>query len=212
MTVRLPATTAHHLSGSHTSAAHVLPQRKTRGRRTAAPATAAGTAPTQQAASSSSSRPPPAPPSNTNTIYLLRTTLLHSNPPIWRELLIHGGTDAGTLHRVLQLVYGWSSAHAHQFTVPAAVLGNGASARAEWRHQLAHQRLLRPALDLGTPVAALGHDGQRAEHEADEATVTLAEVLPTRDTRVLYEYDFGTHRALHTWRATRSGQGVVSGS
>jgi hypothetical protein len=35
-------------------------------------------------------------------VYQIRITLLHSEPEIWRRVLVSGDIDLGSLHRVIQ--------------------------------------------------------------------------------------------------------------
>lgn len=48
-------------------------------------------------------------------VFQLRVTLVGSDPPIWRRLLVSSNRSLGTLHRVLQAVMGWSDSHMHRF-------------------------------------------------------------------------------------------------
>lgn len=48
-------------------------------------------------------------------VFQLRVTLIGSDPPIWRRLLVSSNRSLGTLHRVLQAVMGWSDSHMHRF-------------------------------------------------------------------------------------------------
>jgi hypothetical protein len=42
---------------------------------------------------------------------LLRVTLRHTNPPIWREISVSDDFSLFQLHRVIQLVFGWLDYH-----------------------------------------------------------------------------------------------------
>jgi hypothetical protein len=48
--------------------------------------------------------------------YQLKVTLLESDPPIWRRLLVPAATRLGELHRILQIAMGWTDSHLHMFT------------------------------------------------------------------------------------------------
>lgn len=55
--------------------------------------------------------------------YQLEVTLTDIWPPIWRRLLVPGGTRLGKLHRILQRVMGWQDYHLHCFTIGGQVFG-----------------------------------------------------------------------------------------
>ena len=48
-------------------------------------------------------------------IYQIRVTLLGTDPPIWRRLLVPGELTLARLHDVLQLAMGWEDSHLHEF-------------------------------------------------------------------------------------------------
>ncbi|MBN1485432.1 MAG: plasmid pRiA4b ORF-3 family protein [Chloroflexia bacterium] len=50
-------------------------------------------------------------------IYQIKVILQHSQPPIWRRLLVHSDVGLDELHHVLQIVMGWQDYHLHQFIV-----------------------------------------------------------------------------------------------
>jgi len=47
----------------------------------------------------------------------LKVTLQGSRPPIWRRFQVPGNVTLYKLHRVLQVVMGWTDSHLHQFIV-----------------------------------------------------------------------------------------------
>lgn len=51
-----------------------------------------------------------------NKIYQLKVTLLHSNPLIWRTILVYADTNLNDLHRILQTTMGWTNSHLHEFS------------------------------------------------------------------------------------------------
>lgn len=51
------------------------------------------------------------------TIYRIRVSLCHINPPIWRQIEIVADTKLGKLHRILQIAMGWSDSHLHAFRI-----------------------------------------------------------------------------------------------
>ena len=50
-----------------------------------------------------------------NEIFQLEVTLLGSDPPIWRRLLVPASLTLAALHSVLQIAMGWDSSHMHEF-------------------------------------------------------------------------------------------------
>lgn len=59
----------------------------------------------------------------TDLVYQLKVTLKGSHPPIWRRLQVRGDIPLSRLHRVLQIVMGWTDSHLHQFRVGARYYG-----------------------------------------------------------------------------------------
>ena len=56
-------------------------------------------------------------------IYQLKVTLTASKPPIWRRIQVPSDTRLGKLHRILQVVMGWTDSHLHQFSVGQTAYG-----------------------------------------------------------------------------------------
>jgi hypothetical protein len=50
-------------------------------------------------------------------IYQIKVTLLGTDPPIWRRLLVPADLTLEQLHRVLQLAMGWEDCHMHEFRI-----------------------------------------------------------------------------------------------
>lgn len=57
-------------------------------------------------------------------VYQLKVTLLESEPPIWRRLLVSGRTSLKRLHEVLQVAIGWTNSHLYEFRVGEARYGD----------------------------------------------------------------------------------------
>ena len=57
------------------------------------------------------------------TTHLLKITIAHVRPPIWRRLAVPSGTDLATLHAALQFAFGWEDKHLHEFKVSDARYG-----------------------------------------------------------------------------------------
>jgi hypothetical protein len=119
-------------------------------------------------------------------IYQLKVTLKSIRPPIWRRILITSDTRLGKLHRILQVVMGWTDSHLHQFVVGGAYYGIvdpdfGMDVRSErtvpvsrvlqvpkekivyeydfgdgWEHELLLEKVLAPDPAMRYPVCLTG--------------------------------------------------------
>ncbi len=50
-------------------------------------------------------------------IYQLKATIVGSKPVIWRQILVPGGITLADLHKVMQIAFGWTDTHLHEFSV-----------------------------------------------------------------------------------------------
>jgi hypothetical protein len=50
-------------------------------------------------------------------VFQLKVTLLDTKPPIWRRVLVDGGSTLDHLHEVIQAAFGWWNYHLHEFEV-----------------------------------------------------------------------------------------------
>ncbi|MDX5568392.1 plasmid pRiA4b ORF-3 family protein [Streptomyces sp. ID05-04B] len=96
--------------------------------------------------------------------YQLKIVLRDTSPPIWRRVTLPADTSLGCLHDIVQTCFGWDDSHLHSFTEPASGC---------------------QFVDFDAP---LDRDPFR---DADEESVTVAEVLPDEGGRLEYTYDFG---------------------
>ena len=48
-------------------------------------------------------------------VYVIKVTLLGTEPPVWRRFLVESDTTLRGLHSTLQVVMGWTNSHLHQF-------------------------------------------------------------------------------------------------
>jgi len=48
-------------------------------------------------------------------VYAIKITLLGTDPPIWRRVLVPREITLRNLHKALQTVMGWTNSHLHQF-------------------------------------------------------------------------------------------------
>ncbi len=51
------------------------------------------------------------------SVYQLKVSLREITPPIWRRVQVPGDITLAKLHRVLQIVMGWTDSHLHRFSV-----------------------------------------------------------------------------------------------
>ncbi|CAA7393987.1 plasmid pRiA4b ORF-3 family protein [Chryseobacterium fistulae] len=50
-------------------------------------------------------------------IIQFKITLLETNPPIWRRVLVDKNTLFEKLHHIIQAVMGWENSHLHEFNI-----------------------------------------------------------------------------------------------
>jgi hypothetical protein len=96
-------------------------------------------------------------------IYQIKVTLVGTDPPIWRRLLVPADLTLEQLHHVVQLAMGWEDCHMHEFLI-------------------GKQRFGKPdpmESFLGRPCTA------------SERTTLLFTVLGRVRAKALYTYDFG---------------------
>ncbi len=98
-------------------------------------------------------------------IYQLRITLMDTNPPIWRRVLIPAKTSLAKVHAVLQATMGWQNGHLHQFRTKTG--------------------------RLETPIFYAEPDGESSDDVVDERKVKLSDVLKEENDSIYYDYDFG---------------------
>jgi hypothetical protein len=56
-------------------------------------------------------------------IYRLKITIQEIRPPIWRRVRVPGSMSLEALHRVIQIVFGWTNSHLHEFRIGEAGYG-----------------------------------------------------------------------------------------
>ena len=96
-------------------------------------------------------------------IYQLKVTLLGTDPPIWRRLLVPADLTLEILHDILQVTMGWEDCHMHEF-------------------RIGQQRYGKPdpmERAFGGPCTA------------SERTARLFNVLGRVGAKAVYTYDFG---------------------
>lgn len=67
------------------------------------------------------------PDSPETVIYQFRVALVGISPLIWRRLLVRSDTTVADFHHVLQISFGWSDSHLHQFLIHAKRYGQSRS-------------------------------------------------------------------------------------
>ncbi len=55
--------------------------------------------------------------SSTEQVYQLRIWIREISPQIWRRLLVRSDSTIAQLHDTLQIAFGWSDEHSHQFLI-----------------------------------------------------------------------------------------------
>jgi len=104
----------------------------------------------------------PARPSARN-VYQVQVELLHTEPKIWRRLLVPPHFTLRRFHQALQAAMGWTNSHLHEFRVGLQTYG-------------------APDKD---------NDSFGITRRKDERHVLLRELLPHIGSRAFYTYDFG---------------------
>ncbi len=106
-----------------------------------------------------------------NSIYQLKITLDDTKPPVWRRILIPANATFRELHETIQLSFGWSDYHLHDFQVKRA-------------------DAFRPhsITDLTARDVEPWWDD---DEKSDERRVKLSDVLHRTGDRCGYWYDFG---------------------
>jgi hypothetical protein len=122
------------------------------------------------------------PPSNPAAVYQLRIRLDRISPLIWRRLLVSDATTIAELHAIIQIAFGWSDSHLHQFVIHGkhygiAYLGGPSFAdspdqigladfrfrtgerffyeynfHVPWRHEIRVEQIMSPAPDQHYPI------------------------------------------------------------
>lgn len=69
--------------------------------------------------------------------YQLKVTLMETEPPIWRRLLVPGNTTLRRLDRIIQTAMGWTNSHLHTFTAGGVLY---ADSHAEWEIDVKDER------------------------------------------------------------------------
>src|SRR5436853_7734470 len=60
-------------------------------------------------------------------VYQLRVWIREISPQIWRRLLVRSDSTIAQLHDTLQIAFGWTDEHLHQFLIRGKPFGIGRS-------------------------------------------------------------------------------------
>ncbi len=58
-------------------------------------------------------------------VYQLRIWIRQISPQIWRRLLVRSDSTVAELHDTLQIAFGWTDEHLHQFLIRGKLYGIG---------------------------------------------------------------------------------------
>ena len=58
-----------------------------------------------------------------HSIYQLKVTLAGVRPPVWRRLRVPSAINLKKLHQILQVAFGWTDSHLHEFEVAGQTYG-----------------------------------------------------------------------------------------
>lgn len=95
-------------------------------------------------------------------VYTLKITLIGTEPPVWRRVVVRSDIGLGDLHDVIQLSMGWEDHHLHHFIVGKSF--------------------------YGVPEPNQDDFGFKTLDEQDFALIDIA---PRKGSKFKYEYDFG---------------------
>ena len=97
-------------------------------------------------------------------LYHLEVVLNHVEPKVWRHLQVPGNANLGWLHAVIQVAFGWTNSHLHQFRHGERIISD-------------------PAFELDRP--------EDSPPVLDERKVSLMQNALQVGDEISYEYDFG---------------------
>lgn len=115
--------------------------------------------------------------STTSTqIFQLKITLIDSQPPIWRRVLVKGEMTLYQLNQVIQTAMGWTNSHLHLFDVEGELYSLPEFELDEWEESVANERRVRLNTLNWKPKKKIRYDydfGDNWRHD-----VRLEKVLP----------------------------------
>lgn len=51
--------------------------------------------------------------------YILKIVIEDTHPPVWRRIVIPERTTFAELHEMIQIIFGWTDSHLHEFSIPS---------------------------------------------------------------------------------------------
>ena len=106
------------------------------------------------------------------SVYQLKVTLLGSEPPIWRRVLVARNVTLKRLHSIFQAAMGWQSSHLHMFETEAGRYGEP---NPEWDDVQDHAayRLYHVAWEPGHKFTYIYDMGDGWQHEVEVEAISL---------------------------------------
>lgn len=117
----------------------------------------------------------------TGSVFQLKVMLLDTKPPIWRRVLVDGGSTLDHLHEVIQAAFGWWNYHLHEFEVGRTRYGVP-DPDEDWGEPRRDERRTR--------VDAIASEGSSFRYTYDfgdgwDHEITVEKVLPADSTPTL---------------------------
>lgn len=135
---------------------------------------------------------------NPAKVYQIKVTLQHSEPPIWRRLLIPPDMTLRGLHLAIQAAFGWEEAHPHEFQIKSGEK----MTRQQIQERMARQPGWYPDIDGAEAQGLRVFSDPRfgLEGVENESRVRVGELLTRAHMKMLYRYDFDddwTHEIVY---------------
>ena len=105
-------------------------------------------------------------------VLLLKATLRHLNPPIWRRFEVPDTLTFWDLHTVLQILFDWDDSHLFEFRQGRGTFNDFLT---------------------GSPPVMPGDEDNMPEWQVDPRDVALAAILTKPKDKLTYIYDFGDY-------------------
>ena len=107
--------------------------------------------------------------------FILKITLLSSEPEIWRRVEVYNGLTLHDLHDVIQCVFEWDDSHPYDFAVPP-----GGKLTQKALHEAKRYTLLPP-----------GYINPDDDLERPADKTIIGQIFTPECKQIIYEYDFG---------------------
>lgn len=78
--------------------------------------------------------------------YVLKIVMEDTHPPVWRRVMVPDRITFADLHEVIQLLFGWSNEHLHEFCIPMdhVIIDNGEEGMMRGEHYQEEETLIDP--------------------------------------------------------------------